>query len=233
MSITRKMWAALATLTLCSVSAAATLSVTAATAATPACGMSCLSIFSKELGNPQQPGPVEDILDGAATPGQPVILKQASGSDSSEDTLPRSVGSGLVSDFYAAGMVSADANSHFGSLRAVQIEYAPMGIRSGLCVGLASARPHENEGLTLQPCSVPGVTVFILDFAVSPAMGYFAIINAATTDFDHPFAMSLNPDELASDHQLLQILVRRLQFRADETTVPDSQLWGAHFGPYN
>ena len=231
MSIKSRMFAAAATLTL--VGCLSAVAAVGARAATPACGMSCLSIFSKELGNPQQPGPVEDILDGAATPGQPVILKQASGSDSSEDTLPRTVGSGLVSDFYAAGMVSDDANSHFGSLRAVQIEYAPMGIRSGLCVGLATKRPHENEGLTLRPCSVPGVTVFILDFAASPATGYFAIVNAATTDFDHPFAMSLNPDELASRHQLLQILVRRLQFRADEATVRDSQLWGVHFGPYN
>jgi hypothetical protein len=63
-------------------------------------------------------------------------------------------------------------------------------------------------------------------------MGYFAIINAATTDFDHPFAMSLNPDELSSDQQLLQILVRRLQFRANDNTVPDSQLWGLHKGSF-
>jgi hypothetical protein len=234
MSNTRKMFAALATLTICGVSGAATLSVTAATAATPACGMGCLSIFSKELGNFQQPGPVEDILDGTAAVGQPVILKPASGSDSSEDTLPRTLGSGLVSDFYAAGMVSADANNHFGSLRAVQIEYAPLGVRSGLCVGLA-ALPYQNEGLTLQPCSVPGLTVWILDFPASPstAPAYFPIVNAATTDFDHPFAMSLGADEIASDHPLLQIRVRRLQFLTGAETLPDRQLWGAHFGAYN
>ena len=27
-----------------------------------------------------------------------------------------------------------------------------------------------------------------------------------------------------------QIVVRRLQFRSNEQTVPDRQLWGTHFG---
>jgi hypothetical protein len=221
MFITRKMWALLATLALGGVSAAATLSVTAATAATSQCGMACVSIFNKGLG---LPGPVEDILGGVATVGQPVILKMDSNSDPSEDTMAHT---GSVSTFYASGMVSADANSHFAGLTAAQIEYAPNGVGTGLCVGLASL-PYENEGLTLQPCSTPDVTVWILDLEVSPVSGYFAIINAATTDFDHPFAMSLNPDELSSGQQLLQILVRRLQFRANENTLQDNQLWGLH-----
>ena len=225
MFITRKLWALVATLALCGAVAAAVLSVTAATAASSQCGTLCVSIYNKGLG---LPGPVEDILDGVAAVGQPVILKQDSNSDPSEDTMAHT---GLVSSFYAAGMVSSDANSHFGGFPAAQIEYAPNGVATGLCVGLASL-PHENEGLTLEPCSTPGVTVWILDFGVSPVNGYFAIINAATTDFDHPFAMSLNPDELSSDQQLLQILVRRLQFRANDNTVPDSQLWGLKRGAF-
>ncbi|HET7742063.1 MAG TPA: hypothetical protein VFL67_15565 [Mycobacterium sp.] len=47
------------------------------------------------------------MLDGVAQIGQPVILKQASGSDPSEDIIPHR---GLVSAFYAAGMVSAAVN---------------------------------------------------------------------------------------------------------------------------
>ena len=84
-----------------------------ASAATPACGQHCISVSAA------QPNFVEDILGAAAQVGQPVGLKQASGSDSSEDILPRR---GKVSDFYAAGMASADVNDHYGSLQVVQQE---------------------------------------------------------------------------------------------------------------
>jgi len=226
MFITRKVWALMATLSLVGASVAAVLSATAATAATPQCGMSCSSVYNKGLG---LPGPVEDILDGVAAVGQPVILKPNSNSDPSEDQFSHV---STVSNYYAAGMISADANSHFaGSSRAVQIEYAPNGVASGLCVGLDSL-PHENQGLTLQPCSTPYVTVWILDFAHSPMPGYFAIINSATTDFNNPFAMSLNPDETSSSQHLLQILVRRLQWGNGDKTLPDDQLWNIKLGSF-
>jgi hypothetical protein len=226
MFTTRMMWALVATLALGGVSAAAALSVTAATAATPQCGMACSSIYNKGLG---LPGPVEDILDGVAAVGQPVILKLNSNSDPSEDEFSHV---GTVSGYYAAGMISADANSHYaGSSRAVQIEYAPYGVATGLCVGLDSL-PHENQGLTLQPCSTPYLTVWILDFKHSPVPGYFAIINSATTDFNHPFAMSLNSDEVSSGQQLLQILVRRLHWGNGDKTLPDSQLWNIKTGSF-
>jgi len=37
-----------------------------------------------------------------------------------------------VSDFFAAGLVSAAVNQHYGSQTAVQIEYAPLGKPAGL-----------------------------------------------------------------------------------------------------
>jgi len=231
MSIKRKMFAVMTTLTLVGcVGAVATLS---ASAATPACGPRCVSIFSKELGNYSTPGVVETVLDGKAEVGQPSTLSQASASAGSEDFMTRAPGASLVSDFYAAGMVSAEVNSHYGGERATQIEYAPFGVGTGLCVGLATVA-YQNEGLTLQPCSVPALTVWILDVADSPATApaYFPIVNGSTTDFSRPFAMDLPQDEVASDHQILQIHVRHLQFLTDAKTLPDRQLWGAHFGPY-
>jgi hypothetical protein len=223
---TRKMWALMATLALFGASAAAALSADAATAATPQCGMKCSSVYNKGLG---LPGPIEDVLDGVATVGQPVILKPNTNFDPSEDQISHV---GTVSGYYAAGMISAEANSHFaGSSKAVQIEYAPNGDATGLCVGLDSL-PHENQGLTLQPCSTPYVTVWILDFGHSLVPGYFAIINSATTDFGHPFAMSLNSDETASSQHLLQILVRRLQWGNGDKTLPDDQLWGIKLGSF-
>lgn len=203
-----------------------------ADAATPACSDSsdtCISIFSRELGTYADPNVVEAVLHGVAKVGQPVILERASSSDPSEDFIPRG---GLVSDFYAAGMVSAEANSHYGNLNAAQIEYAPYGKASDLCVGLAAVA-FQNEGLTLQPCTVPATTVtttvWIIDTADYPA-GYFTIVNGSTTDFRRPFAMTYPRDQQAADQRTQQIKLRRLQFLSNEHTVPDRQLWGALFG---
>jgi len=230
MSITSKMLGAVATLTVVSVVSA--VEALSASAATSVCGSQCGSVFSRELGTYAQPHVVEDVLDGVAKIGQPVILKQASGSDPSEDIIPHRE---LVSAFYAAGMVSAAVSHHYGGLLAVQQEYAPFGIGTGLCVGLPSVA-YQNEALTLRPCNVPGVTVFIVDTRDSPttaAAGYFPIVNASTTDFSRPFAMDVPQDEVASAHQTLQICLRHLQFLTDEKTLRDRQLWGFHSGVLN
>src|SRR5215212_170502 len=229
LSIRRKVLAAAATLTIVGgVSAAA---AGAASAATPACGPACISVFSSELGTYAQPNFVEAVLGGAAaTVGQPVGLKRASGTDPSQDFLPGgATRGGTVSDFYADGMVSAEVNSHYGNLAAVQQKYAPFGRESGLCVGLARVA-YQNEGLTLQPCDVPATTVWIIYPApAATTPGYFPIVNASTTDFRRPFAMHLPRNEVASGKPL-QMQVRHLQFRTGEETLPARQLWGAVFG---
>jgi hypothetical protein len=222
-SIKRNVLAVAATLTIAG--GVIAVGTPATSAATPECGDDCISIFSRELGTYAQPNVVETVLDGVAKVGQPVILKRASSSDPSQDFLPRG---GLVSDFYAAGMVSAEVNSHYGGLNAAQIEYAPFGMASGLCVGLATIA-SQNEGLTLQPCTVPATTVWIINTSDYPA-GYFTIVNGSTTDFSRPFAMTYPRDQQAADQRTQQIKVRRLQFLSNEHTVPDRQLWGALFG---
>ena len=195
-------------------------------AATPDCAQRCISLFSKVLGTYTQPNVVEAVLDGVAKVGQPVILKRASSSDPSQDLIPTL---GRVSDFYARGMVSAKVNRHYGNLDAAQIQYAPFGVVSGLCVGLAKPA-SQGAGLTLQPCTAPGTTVFIIDMPNATPDGYFPILNASTRDFSRPFAMHYPRDQQASEQRLQQIQVRRLQFRSKERTLPDRQLWGAHFG---
>src|SRR5215207_5879366 len=129
-----------------------TVGALSANAATPDCAQYCISLFSKELGTYAQPNVVEAVLDGVAKVGQPVILKPASSSDPSQDLMPRL---GKVSNFYATGMVSEEVNSHYGGLDAAQIEFAPLGVASDLCVGLAKPA-SQGAGLTLQPCTMPG-----------------------------------------------------------------------------
>ena len=232
LSIRRKVLAAAATLTMVGgVSVAAT---GAASAATPECGSACISVFSSELGTYADPNFVEAVLGGgAANIGQPVGLKRASGTDPSQDFLPSgATNGGKVSDFFAAGMVSAEVNRHYGGLPAVQQRYAPFGMPTDLCVGLARVA-YQNEGLTLQPCDVPATTVWILHPApAGTTPGYFPIVNGSTTDFRRPFAMHLPRNEVASGKPL-QMQVRRLQYRTGEKTLPARQLWGAIPGELN
>jgi hypothetical protein len=65
--------------------------------------------------------------------------------------------------------------------------------------------------------------------ALASEEGYFPIVNAATTDFRRPFAMHLPRNERGSCEEL-RMRARRLRLRADDTTLPARQLWGAVFG---
>jgi hypothetical protein len=132
---------------------------------------------------------------------------------------------GLVSDFFAAGLVSAAVNQHYGSEMAVQIEYAPFGKPTGLCSALATTA-YQNEGLTLQPCGTPGTTVWIVDTADSPATApaRFPIVNGSTTNFTHPFAMIIHGNP--AHKRFPQIKVQHL--RGNPAHVRVSQLWGAN-----
>ena len=151
MSIKSKVFAAAATLTLIGgVGAAGAMS---ASAATPSCGFTCVDIFSHNYGTHHNPGFVLDVLRQGDKVGQPVILFRTSNSDPAEDfTIAYQ---GQVSAFLAAGLVSPALALHYGGGcefwdthvypaacgkyfpddYAYEIEYAPYGADSGLCVG--------------------------------------------------------------------------------------------------
>jgi hypothetical protein len=223
MSIKSKVLAVAATLTMAG--GLSTAGMLPASAATPQCGPHCIQIFSAKFGTNANPGFVETVFQGVGTAGQPTILARPSSSDPAGDLIATAPGAGLVSDFFAAGLVSAAVNQHYGTERAAQIEYAPLGVPTGLCAALATTA-FQNEGLTLQPCSTPGTTVWIIDTADSPATApaRFPIVSGSTTDFTHPFAMIIHGNPA---HKLFpQITVQHLI--DNPTDVPDSQLWGAN-----
>ena len=218
MSIKRKMLAAAATLTVAG--GLSTVGTLPATAATPQCGPHCIQVFNAKFGTSASPNFVETVFQGVAVVGQPTIVAPPSSSDPAGDLIvPRA---GTVSDFFAAGLVSAAVNQHYGSEMAVQIEYAPLGKPTGLCSALA-ATAYQNEGLTLQPCSTPGTTVWIVDRNDSLNTKTFPIVNGSTTDFAHPFAMIIHGDP--AHKQFTQIKVQRLRGNPDNVRI--SQLWGA------
>jgi hypothetical protein len=221
MSIKPKVLAAAAALTVAGgLSTAATLP---AGAATTQCGSDCILIFSKMYG----PGFTESVFQGIAAAGQPTILRRASSSDPTGDFINPLGHPVLVSDFYAQGMVSAAVNAHYGSEPAVQVEYAPYGKATGLCAAVATTA-YQNEGLSLQPCSTPGTTVFIIDIADAPtALPYFPIVNASTTDFTHPFTMTIHGNP--AHKPFPQITLQHLH--GNPAHVPDNQLWGTAPGP--
>ena len=193
-------------------------------AATTQCGSGCIKVFSPIFGQ----NFIESVRHGVTKVGQPTILAAGSSTDPAGDFLPlHPATGGLVSNFYTAGMVSSDVNSHYGSLPAVQLEYAPFGNPTGLCSAVAQSA-FNNEALSLQPCSTPGTTVWIIDPQVAPTSdaGDFAIINGSTTDFTHPFSMTYIHRPPA------RIRLNNLEL-SSSGTAPITQLWNRSFGPAN
>ena len=221
MSIKTKVLAAAAALTVAG--GLSTVGTLPATAATPQCGPHCIQVFSAKFITNGSPDFVETVFQGVGTVGQPTIVAPPSNTDPAGDLIvPRA---GLVSAFFAAGLVSAAVNQHYGNELAVQIEFAPLGQPTGLCSALATTA-YQNEGLTLQPCSTPGTTVWIVDRADSPGppSAPFPIVNGSTTDITHPFAKIIHGNP--GHKRFPQIKVQRLRGNPDHVRI--SQLWGAN-----
>jgi hypothetical protein len=250
MSMKSKVIAVTATLTLVGgVSAVATF---AASAATPSCGLGCIDLFSREFGTHTTPNYVQDVLRQGATVGQPIILFRTSNSDPAEDFTVSFQGS--TSDFYAADLVSSAVALHYGCVTiadggpfttcadgvddpAFETEYAPYGVDSGLCVGVA-ATATQNEGVSLQPCGVSSKTVWIVDTNDSPQTlnsDYVPLINGSDTNFSHPFVLTYPKNGFPTDRPRPQLLTQNLTgfsngFGSPIGSVQDNQLWGADFG---
>src|ERR1700735_3067963 len=195
MSIKTKVLAAAATLTMVGgAGLAGTLTAGTASAATPSCGHSCIDIFSHQFGTHRSPNYVVDVLRQGEKVGQPIILFRTANFDPAEDWTVAF--QGTVADFFAAGLVSAAVNLHYGGGAggfpndpAVESAYAPFGVDSGLCLGVA-ATAFNDEGVTLQPCGVSAKSVWIVDTFDSPTTinnGDGPLINRSAHTFSQPF----------------------------------------------
>jgi len=250
MGLKSKVFAAAATLTL--VGGVSTVGMLSAAAATPPCGSTCIDIFSREFGTHDHPNFVVDTLRQGAKVGQPVILFRTSNTDPAEDFTPAF--QGLTSEFNAAGLVSNAVALHYGCAGqfgansctigvddpAFEIEYAPYGVDSGLCMGVASTA-FQNEGVSLQPCGVSSKTVWILDLNDSPSTinhDYVPLINGSDTNFSHPFVLTYPKNGYPTDRPRPQLLTQNLTgfsqghypLGTPIGNVNDNQLWGADWG---
>jgi hypothetical protein len=248
MSVKSKMLAGAAALAL--IGGVGTAGALTAAAATPSAGPNAIDIFSRAFGTHRTPNFVVDVLRQGAKVGQPIILFRTSNTDPAEDFAP-SV-QGTTADFYAAGLVSSAVALHYGCIAggnfpncgingvddpAWEFEYAPFGVDSGLCVGVA-ATATAKEGVTLQPCGVSAKTVWIEDDNDSPATastGYVPLINGSDTNFSHPFVLTYPGNGFPTDKPRPQLFVNNLTGFSQGPglqigSVNDTQLWGADEG---
>jgi hypothetical protein len=243
MSIKSKVLATAATLTLVGgIGTAGALTAGTASAATPSCGNSCIDVFSHQFGTHKSPNYVVDVLRQGEKVGQPIILFRTANFDPAEDFTVAF--QGTVADFFAAGLVSAAVNLHYGGGAAgfpndfaFENEYAPFGVDSGLCLGVA-ATAFNDEGVTLQPCGVSSKTVWIVDTFDSPTTlfnGYVPLINGSDTNFSHPFVLTYPNNSFPTDKPRPQLVVTNITGSSNGPgpvlgTVNVNQLWGADFG---
>jgi len=267
MSIKSKVLAVAATLTLVSgVGAAGALTAGSASAATPSCGGACVNLFSYQFGTHNSPNYTVDVLRQGEKVGQPIILFRTANYDPALDWT-FSI-EGTVADFFAAGLVSSAVALHYGcisgtggnfpncpfniagfnipvtggssDLLAVENQYSPFGVMSGLCMGVA-ATAFSGEGVTLQPCGVSSKTVWILDtldqsFTDAWFHGYIPLINGSDTNFSEPFVLTYPGSGTPTDKPRPQLFVSNLtgfSFHVGNlfgTGANSNQLWGATFG---
>jgi hypothetical protein len=263
MSIKSKVFAAATTLALVGgVGTAGVLTAGTASAATPSCGIACVNLFSYDFGTHHSPNFVVDVLRQGERVGQPIILFRTSNFDPAEDWTVAF--QGTVIDFFQAGLVSSALALHYGCVKGVDFndcpfsvattgtpgrdsnflafenEYAPFGVDSGLCLGVA-ATAFNDEGVTLQPCGVSSKTVWVLDtldqqFTHAWAHGYIPLINGSDTNFSHPFVLTYPNQSFPTDRPRPQLVVTNLtgfSFHVGNlfgTGANSNQLWGATFG---
>jgi len=244
MSIKSKVFAAAAALTLVGGAGAVAATATAANAATPSCGFTCIDIFNHDFGTHAHPNFVLDTLRQGEKVGQPQILFRVANSDPAEDyTFSYQ---GKVSDFFAAGLVSAAVNLHYGGGAtlgkgtfpddsAFEIQYSPYGVDSGLCAGVA-ATAVAGEKITLEPCGVSAKTVWIVDSADTAGHGYVPFINGSDTNFSQPFVATYPSASYPTDMPRAALYVSNLTGEQGANGLPltgtinSNQLFGEDFG---
>jgi len=226
-------------------------------AATPSCGSGCIDIFSRDFGTFHNPNFVLDVYRGGANVGQKIILFKQSNSDAAEDFSAEF--DGLTSGFYAAGLVSSATALHWGCTSgsivgsngqqiacspgatddpAGEIEYAPRGADSGLCVGLAG-NAFNMEKVTLQPCGVSSKTVWIVDTVDQARITSAGVplINGSQSNFSHPYVLNYPRNGFPTDTPRPQLFVGMLTGSTQPGgifpvigTINSNQLWSAVTG---
>jgi len=244
--------------------AGALVTAGAANAATPSCGNACVNIFNEQFPvSVNHPSFVIDVFKQGQNIGQPIILFRASNSDPAEDfTFGEQ---GTVADFFAAGLVSSAVALHYGCIaggnfpdcggistvvvngktvpytqnfNAFELEYAPFGADTGLCMGVGATAASGTK-VALEPCGVSSKTVWIEDWidGMTPDGAAIPLINGSDTNFSHPFVLTYPASAYPTDKPRAQLFTANLTGFSQGnnggpilSTVTDNQLWTATIG---
>ena len=178
------------------------------------CGAFCANYFTEVYG----PEFVLNDFRGREVPGTRVTLHYASNSDRSEDWTIWPAGT--VDQLAAFGIVSRSVALHYGADEAFEAQYAPYGVGSGLCAGLAGDATN-GESVTLHWCGENGRTIWVID-AADQAGSYAPLINGSDRNFSDPQVLTEPGWPVRWPHP--QLVSYRLQKFADGT-VYDDQMW--------
>src|SRR5205823_472818 len=193
----------------------------AAGAATVNCGEACISPYSEAFGTDY----VLAVSQGRQAAGQPIVLSLANNLNSAEDWTYSA--QGTVSDFYAAGLVSAALNLHYGSDEAYEFEYTPNGVGTVLCLGVAAAAAN-NTAVSLQTCGVSAKTLWVVDGTDSDGIGV-PLINGSDTNFSQPYVLTYPAGKSPISAPSTQLVTYALQ-RNTSTGINLSQMWAFEVG---
>ena len=209
MSIKNKVLAAAATLTL--VGGVGAMGTLTASAATPSCGFGCVNIFSRDFGTHANPNFVLDTLRQGEKVGQPQILFRTANFDPAEDyTFSYQ---GTVADFYAAGLVSAAVDLHYGGLaptRTAQAASSRTTTRSRSSTRLTAwtavcawALPRPRWRARRSRCSRVASPPRRCGSSTRPTPcghGYVPLINGSDTNFSQPFVLTYPGGQFPDRH---------------------------------
>jgi hypothetical protein len=213
---------------------------------TVACGSTCISLFSDQLGssvtmNAYVSG---DTGVGGST-GTPVNMHLAANYRPNGDFEPSI--SGFV--FQYCGFFANDFFSptsyictHYPLFAVIEFNWAPFGNESGWCAGVR--RAVNNENVTLQPCGTTAKTVWIADrinstlgtncllpqvppvSAGDPTVNFCPLVNGGDSNFSQPLVLTLNTGSNRPSNQLM--LQRELLVGA---IARSNQQFAYYFGP--
>jgi hypothetical protein len=245
MSIKSKVLATAATLTLVGGAGVAGLATAGtANAATPSCGTGCIDVFSHQFGTFKSPNFVMDSFKQGDVAGTPVILFRQSNSDPAEDFGVDN--QGLVSQFFAAGLVSSAVALHYGCTAAVfgnctgtggvgvddyayEFMYSPFGVQTGLCVGVAATAATGTK-VTLQSCGLSGKTIWISDNATSKLINIKEpLINGSDTNFSTPYGLTYPGTGYPTDTPRPEMYTSPI-LGFSTGVINSNQLWSARYG---
>jgi hypothetical protein len=163
---------------------AVTVTAVPANAASRACGDACLTLTAQEFG----PEYVTAVPPGPAAAGTPIVM--APGSAITREDFESSYDGTASTDYTTGQLVTAAVAQAWPEDPVYQIFYAPGGVRSDLCLGVAGTAETGTQ-VTLQPCYTPQRTEWIA-LLNDTDNGYTPLISGTDTSAASPLALTAN-----------------------------------------